>query len=171
MALDPGPAGRMGKQDKTRLTFKLNQAGGPADAAPSRKVTGKRKERDRDRGKDPEKDIEKELPAQGLPKELKQLPPFVPPQQVLEMEERERQLVSEHRNIERQIYELESKYLSTSNPCGNAMKGYAGLTVQTADRSKRGAIKMDDRLFSSSSLTGQLLEATGLSTETKKSVH
>ncbi|GBF87972.1 hypothetical protein Rsub_00684 [Raphidocelis subcapitata] len=60
------------------------------------------------------------------------------------------------RDVERQIYDLETKYLEGCNPSANALRGYEGLMSQPVQQYKKpaGHVRPEDRLFSGSSLTG-----------------
>ena len=52
-----------------------------------------------------------------------------------------------------QIYDLETKYLETANPMGNAIRGYEGFL---GGNKKQPPTLQEERLFSWSSITGQL---------------
>ncbi|KAK9804372.1 hypothetical protein WJX72_009735 [[Myrmecia] bisecta] len=69
-------------------------------------------------------------------------------------ESKQRTTIQELRNVERQIYDLESRYLETANPQGNALKGYEGFLTLSGTSGRRAQIKPEDRLFSMSSVTG-----------------
>eukprot|EP00887_Chlorella_sp_A99_P001335 scaffold14.g1335.t1 len=71
-----------------------------------------------------------------------------------ELEQKRGQVAAELRQVEEQIYDLETTYLAQSNPMGNAIRGYEGFL----GGQKKGAPAIDesDRLFSWSSVTGQL---------------
>ncbi|KAM7279135.1 hypothetical protein ACFE04_006269 [Oxalis oulophora] len=70
------------------------------------------------------------------------------------------------RNIEKQVYELESSYLQESNHIGNVLKGFEAflsstkITPNNLKRSKK--FQPEDRLFSLSSLTSPAAEELGL---------
>jgi len=71
---------------------------------------------------------------------------------VQEMVERKAKLTQELMGVEKQIFDLETKYLENSSGVGQALRGYA-LTL-TPSTARRPAIKPADRLFSLSSVTG-----------------
>lgn len=55
-----------------------------------------------------------------------------------------------------QIFDLETRYIESSNPQGNALKGYEGLLAGAGSgNAKRAALGNDDRVFSGSSVTGR----------------
>ncbi|KAK9840781.1 hypothetical protein WJX81_004332 [Elliptochloris bilobata] len=58
------------------------------------------------------------------------------------------------RTVEKQIYDLETRYVATANPQGNALKGYEGFLSHSSAPARRGPVKPEERLFSSSSVTG-----------------
>ncbi|KAF5831294.1 histone acetyltransferase subunit NuA4-domain-containing protein [Dunaliella salina] len=110
---------------------------------------------------------------QQLPVQQQQQPPAPPPQapskkkskvsqsssvqqQVPDdatLEDRIRQNQEHLRAVEKQIYTLETLYFENANPCGNAIKGYDNLFATNA---KKAQLKHEDRIFSGSSVTGQL---------------
>ncbi|XP_008810725.1 chromatin modification-related protein MEAF6-like [Phoenix dactylifera] len=70
-------------------------------------------------------------------------------------------LQEELRNIEKQVYDLETSYLQDSNQCGNVLKGFEGFlsSSKSAINLKRSRkFQPDDRIFSSSSVTSPAVE-------------
>lgn len=72
-----------------------------------------------------------------------------------ELERRRLAQAQELRQVERQIYDLETKYLEQSSVYGNAVRGYEGF-LGGAQHGRRVVIKPEERLFSWSSVSGQL---------------
>eukprot|EP00898_Chlorokybus_atmophyticus_P003853 jgi/Chlat1/4469/Chrsp29S08889 len=75
--------------------------------------------------------------------------------------QRKEKLEDELWAIERQIYEMESSYLQDSSQTGNVFKGYDGFLSATSKASsmKRArGFKVEDRLFSLSSITSPAVE-------------
>ncbi|KAF8392201.1 hypothetical protein HHK36_022543 [Tetracentron sinense] len=76
------------------------------------------------------------------------------------MSKREK-LQEELRNIEKQVYELETSYLQDSSQCGNVLKGYEGFlssTKSTTNLKRSRKFQPEDRLFSLSSVTSPAAE-------------
>ncbi|XP_077252880.1 chromatin modification-related protein eaf6-like [Tasmannia lanceolata] len=70
-------------------------------------------------------------------------------------------LQDELRNIEKQVYELETSYLHDSSQCGNVLKGFEGFlssskSIINLKRSRK--FQPEDRLFSLSSVTSPAVE-------------
>ncbi|PKA49232.1 hypothetical protein AXF42_Ash014134 [Apostasia shenzhenica] len=60
------------------------------------------------------------------------------------------------RNIERQVYDLETSYLQDSNQCGNVLKGFEGFlssSKSTINLKRSRKFQPEDRIFSLSSAT------------------
>ncbi|KAF3322285.1 chromatin modification-related protein MEAF6-like isoform X1 [Carex littledalei] len=73
-------------------------------------------------------------------------------------------LQEELRNIEKQVYELETSYLQESNQFGSVLKGFEGFlssSKSTANLKRSRKFQADDRLFSLSSVTSPALEELG----------
>ncbi|XP_042513274.1 chromatin modification-related protein MEAF6-like isoform X3 [Macadamia integrifolia] len=65
-------------------------------------------------------------------------------------------LHEELRNIEKQVYELETSYLQDSNQCGNVLKGFEwflSASKSTTNLKRSRKFQPEDRLFSLSSVT------------------
>ncbi|PSS14015.1 Chromatin modification-related protein [Actinidia chinensis var. chinensis] len=65
------------------------------------------------------------------------------------------------RNIEKQVYDMETSYLQDPNQCGNVLKGFEGFLSSSKSttllkRSKK--FQPEDRLFSLSSVTSPAAE-------------
>nr|DAD36773.1 TPA_asm: hypothetical protein HUJ06_007414 [Nelumbo nucifera] len=76
------------------------------------------------------------------------------------MSKREK-LQEELRNIEKQVYELETSYLHDSNQCGNVLKGFEGFLASsksTTNLKRSRKFQAEDRLFSLSSVTSPAVE-------------
>mmetsp|Transcript_2168 Transcript_2168/g.3533 ORF Transcript_2168/g.3533 Transcript_2168/m.3533 type:complete len:128 (-) Transcript_2168:464-847(-) len=78
------------------------------------------------------------------------------PVDAMPLEERIRSTRKQLADVERQIYNLESQYFENANPQGNALRGYEGLLSSTSVSAKKAQFKAEDRVFSGSSVTGQL---------------
>lgn len=68
--------------------------------------------------------------------------------------QRRQKLAEELQTVEKQIYDLETRYLENSHPLGNALRGYEGLLTQSQASTRRTLVRHEDRLFSNSSSTG-----------------
>ncbi|KAJ4759636.1 histone acetyltransferase subunit NuA4-domain protein [Rhynchospora pubera] len=71
-------------------------------------------------------------------------------------------LQEELRNIEKQVYELETSYLQESNQFGSVLKGFEGFlssSKSTANLKRSRKFQADDRLFSLSSVTSPAVSA------------
>ncbi|GKV01888.1 hypothetical protein SLEP1_g14401 [Rubroshorea leprosula] len=69
---------------------------------------------------------------------------------------RRAKLQEELRNIERQVYDMETSYLHDPNQCGNVLKGFEGFlssSKNTALLKRSRKFQPEDRLFSLSSVT------------------
>ncbi|XP_073108749.1 uncharacterized protein [Elaeis guineensis] len=70
-------------------------------------------------------------------------------------------LQEELRNIEKQVYDLETSYLQDSNQCGNVLKGFEGFlssSKSTINLKRPRKFQPDDRIFSLSSVTSPAVE-------------
>ncbi|XP_043811068.1 chromatin modification-related protein eaf6 isoform X2 [Manihot esculenta] len=73
-------------------------------------------------------------------------------------------LREELRNIEKQVYELETSYLQDSGHFGNALKGFEGFlssSKSTTNLKRSRKFQPEDRLFSLSSVTSPAAEELG----------
>ncbi|XP_044491733.1 chromatin modification-related protein MEAF6-like isoform X1 [Mangifera indica] len=75
-------------------------------------------------------------------------------------------LLEDLRNIERQVYDMETSYLQDPSQCGNVLKGFEGFlssSKNTALLKRSRKFQPEDRLFSLSSVTSPAAEeqATG----------
>ncbi|KAI5649560.1 hypothetical protein M9H77_35565 [Catharanthus roseus] len=80
-------------------------------------------------------------------------------------------LQEELRNVEKQVYELETSYLQETSNFGNAFKGFEGFlssskTTSNLKRSKK--FQPEDRVFSLSSVTSPATEELGVGREDGK---
>ncbi|GBG81286.1 hypothetical protein CBR_g31961 [Chara braunii] len=78
---------------------------------------------------------------------------------------RKEKLEEELRNVEKQVYDLETTYLNDSSQCGNVLKGFDGFlsSNKTASNTKRPRKFMpEDRLFSLSSMTSPAVEESAV---------
>mmetsp|Transcript_15472 Transcript_15472/g.52855 ORF Transcript_15472/g.52855 Transcript_15472/m.52855 type:complete len:112 (+) Transcript_15472:155-490(+) len=73
------------------------------------------------------------------------------------LQQRKDRLEEELRNVEKQVYDLETSYLNDSSQQGNVLRGFEGfLAAQKANALKRARnFKVEDRLFSLSSKSSQ----------------
>ncbi|XP_050220559.1 uncharacterized protein LOC126670779 isoform X2 [Mercurialis annua] len=74
-------------------------------------------------------------------------------------------LREELRNIEKQVYELETSYLQESSHIGHALKGFEGFlssSKSTTNLKRSRKFQPDDRLFSLSSITSPVAGELGL---------
>lgn len=69
------------------------------------------------------------------------------------LETRRLQVEEELRKVEQQIYDLETTYLETSSPYGNAVRGYQGFLGGLSQANRKIQIKPEERIFSFSSST------------------
>ncbi|XP_044503519.1 chromatin modification-related protein MEAF6-like isoform X2 [Mangifera indica] len=70
-------------------------------------------------------------------------------------------LLEELRNIERQVYDMETSYLQDPSQCGNVLKGFEGFlssSKNTALLKRSRKFQPEDRLFSLSSVTSPAAE-------------
>ncbi|KAA0059638.1 chromatin modification-related protein MEAF6 [Cucumis melo var. makuwa] len=69
---------------------------------------------------------------------------------------RRAKLQDELRNIEKQVYDMETNYLQDPSQCGNVLKGFEGFlsaSKSTALLKRSRKFQLEDRLFSLSSVT------------------
>ncbi|XVF80980.1 hypothetical protein PTKIN_Ptkin15bG0119700 [Pterospermum kingtungense] len=74
---------------------------------------------------------------------------------------RRTKLQEELRNIERQVYDMETSYLQDPSQCGNVLKGFEGFlssSKNTALLKRSRKFQPEDRLFSLSSVTSPAAE-------------
>ncbi|XP_059632356.1 chromatin modification-related protein eaf6-like [Cornus florida] len=74
-------------------------------------------------------------------------------------------LQEELRNVEKQVYELETSYLQESSQFGNVLKGFEGFlssAKNTANLKRSRKFQPEDRLFSLSSVTSPAAEEQGV---------
>ncbi|XP_073284653.1 uncharacterized protein [Primulina huaijiensis] len=70
-------------------------------------------------------------------------------------------LHEELRNIEKQVYDMETIYLQDPSQCGNVLKGFEGFlssSKNTALLKRSRKFQLEDRLFSLSSVTSPAAE-------------
>ena len=69
------------------------------------------------------------------------------------LQQRKERLDEELKQVEKQVYDLETTYLNDSSQYGNVLKGFEGFLSQTKNTSQKKArnFKPEDRLFSLSS--------------------
>ncbi|PNH07752.1 Chromatin modification-related protein MEAF6 [Tetrabaena socialis] len=73
-----------------------------------------------------------------------------------ELEKKRKELADQLQKCEVQIHRLESQYLDTANPQGNALRGYDALLSATAVSAQKAHFRPEDRIFSGSSTSGGL---------------
>ncbi|KAI4301104.1 hypothetical protein L6164_034418 [Bauhinia variegata] len=74
---------------------------------------------------------------------------------------RRAKLHEELRNIEKQVYDMETSYLQDPGQCGNVLKGFEGFlssSKSTAFLKRSRKFQPEDRLFSLSSVTSPAAE-------------
>ncbi|KAL5561889.1 hypothetical protein UlMin_031636 [Ulmus minor] len=74
---------------------------------------------------------------------------------------RRAKLQEDLRNIEKQVYDMETSYLQDPSQCGNVLKGFEGFlssTKSTALLKRSRKFQPEDRLFSLSSVTSPAAE-------------
>ncbi|XP_022760269.1 chromatin modification-related protein MEAF6-like [Durio zibethinus] len=74
-------------------------------------------------------------------------------------------LQNELRNIEKQVYELETNYLQDSSHFGHVLKGFEGFlssSKNTTNLKRSRKFQPEDRLFSLSSVTSAVAEELGV---------
>ncbi|XVF32399.1 hypothetical protein REPUB_Repub17cG0078900 [Reevesia pubescens] len=74
---------------------------------------------------------------------------------------RRAKLQEDLRNIEKQVYDMETSYLQDPNQCGNVLKGFEGFLASsknTALLKRSRKFQPEDRLFSLSSVTSPAAE-------------
>ncbi|XP_031252915.1 chromatin modification-related protein MEAF6 isoform X1 [Pistacia vera] len=80
------------------------------------------------------------------------------------MSKRER-FQEELRNIEKQVYDLETRYLQDSGQYGTALKGFEGFlssSKNTTNLKRSRKLQPEDRIFSLSSVTSPAAEELGV---------
>ncbi|GKV01887.1 hypothetical protein SLE2022_208240 [Rubroshorea leprosula] len=85
---------------------------------------------------------------------------------------RRAKLQEELRNIERQVYDMETSYLHDPNQCGNVLKGFEGFlssSKNTALLKRSRKFQPEDRLFSLSSVTSPAAEEIAASRDDGRS--
>ncbi|OIT38237.1 PREDICTED: chromatin modification-related protein eaf6-like [Nicotiana attenuata] len=73
-------------------------------------------------------------------------------------------LQDELRNVEKQVYELETSYLQETGTFGNALKGFEGFlstSNKNSNLKRSRKFQLEDRLFSLSSVTSPAAEELG----------
>ncbi|KAL3506134.1 hypothetical protein ACH5RR_031516 [Cinchona calisaya] len=85
---------------------------------------------------------------------------------------RREKLQEELRNVEKQVYELETSYLQETSNFGNAFKGFEGFlssSKNTANLKRSKKFQLEDRVFSLSSVTSPATEELGAGQEDGRS--
>ncbi|XVF71996.1 hypothetical protein PTKIN_Ptkin12aG0085600 [Pterospermum kingtungense] len=83
-------------------------------------------------------------------------------------------LQEELRNIERQVYDMETSYLQDPSQCGNVLKGFEGFlssSKNTALLKRSRKFQPEDRLFSLSSITSPAAEEVAAGRDDGKSYY
>ncbi|XP_022728374.1 chromatin modification-related protein MEAF6-like isoform X2 [Durio zibethinus] len=87
---------------------------------------------------------------------------------------RRAKLQEELRNIERQVYDMETSYLQDPTQCGNVLKSFEGFlssSKNTALLKRSRKFQPEDRLFSLSSVTSPAAEDIAAGRDDGKSDH
>ena len=76
------------------------------------------------------------------------------------LQQRKERLDEELKQVEKQVYDLETTYLNDSSQYGNVLKGFEGFLSQTKNTSQKKArnFKPEDRLFSLSSTSSPVVD-------------
>ena len=76
------------------------------------------------------------------------------------IQQRKERLDEELKQVEKQVYDLETTYLNDSSQHGNVIKGFEGFLSQTKSTNlkKSRNFKPEDRLFSMSSTTSPVVD-------------
>ncbi|GAQ84925.1 hypothetical protein KFL_002130020 [Klebsormidium nitens] len=83
--------------------------------------------------------------------------------------QKKEKLEDELRGVEKQVYDLETTYLDTSSSTGNVLKGFDGFLSNSKSVSKRSrGFKVEDRLFSLSSITSPAVQELEAAREESK---
>jgi len=75
------------------------------------------------------------------------------------VQERKQKLEEELKLVEKQVYELESAYLTEHAQCGSVLKGFDSFLMSSksgSNQKRSRTFKPEERLFSLSSVTGQI---------------
>ncbi|CAH9126764.1 unnamed protein product [Cuscuta epithymum] len=83
-------------------------------------------------------------------------------------------LQEELRNIEKQVFDLETTYLQETGSFGNALRGFEGFlssSNKSSSLKRSRKFQLEDRLFSLSSVTSPAAEELGLGREEGKVDH
>ncbi|KAL4325131.1 hypothetical protein GQ457_11G003230 [Hibiscus cannabinus] len=87
---------------------------------------------------------------------------------------RRAKLQEELRNIERQVYDMETSYLHDPSQCGHVLKGFEGFlssSKNTALLKRSRKFQPEDRLFSLSSVTSPAAEEVAAGRDDGKSFY
>ncbi|KAE8679639.1 putative inorganic phosphate transporter 1-7-like [Hibiscus syriacus] len=87
---------------------------------------------------------------------------------------RRAKLQEELRNIERQVYDMETSYLQDPSQCGHVLKGFEGFlssSKNTALLKRSRKFQPEDRLFSLSSVTSPAAEEVAAGRDDGKSYY
>ncbi|GMI76125.1 hypothetical protein like AT4G14385 [Hibiscus trionum] len=87
---------------------------------------------------------------------------------------RRAKLQEELRNIERQVYDMETSYLQDPSQCGHVLKGFEGFlssSKNTALLKRSRKFQPEDRLFSLSSVTSPAAEEVAAGRDDGKSFY
>ena len=88
------------------------------------------------------------------------------------LQQRKERLDEELKQVEKQVYDLETTYLNDSSQYGNVLKGFEGFLSQTKNTSQKKArnFKPEDRLFSLSSSSSPVVDEIAAERAEEKTV-
>lgn len=106
---------------------------------------------------------QQQVPVQGVPHSMLQLPPLdaaaapvpeVSLSTLQQLEDKKKRLSHQLKDVEKQIFDLETRYLEACNPNANALTGYEGLrNSMGSSKPAKAAAVQEDRIFSGSSVS------------------
>jgi len=88
------------------------------------------------------------------------------------LQQRKDRLDEELKQVEKQVYDLETTYLNDSSQYGNVLKGFESVLSQTKNTSQKKArnFKAEDRMFSLSSTSSPVVDEIAAEKQEEKTV-
>ena len=88
------------------------------------------------------------------------------------LQQRKDRLDEELKQVEKQVYDLETTYLNDSSQYGNVLKGFESVLSQTKNTSQKKArnFKAEDRRFSLSSTSSPVVDEIAAEKQEEKTV-
>ena len=140
-----GPTKREVERDET-----LRPSSSPSPPAASTRALGGKRGHSKDQEK--EKDAVKIVPTKrGVSSREESNGEEAEEPETIRLERKRLQVANELRKVEQQISDLETTYLETSSPYGNAVRGYEGFLGGLSQANRKIQVKPEERLFSFSS--------------------